>query len=106
MKAIARAFLLEPEFFATNSGHSFGTSSVTSLSGTVDFSLFSRYLSKLIRSKGVQIPVNTNAENIPKEASMPNERRAAISLNRFALKAAMVVIEVNRMALPTNLRVI
>jgi len=106
MNAIANAFLLTPDFFATNSGHSFGTSKVTSLSGTVFFSLFSKNWSKLILSRGVQIPVKTKAENIPNDASIPNDLSAAISLKRLALNAAIVVIDVSRIAFPTNLNVI
>ena len=55
---------------------------------------------------GTQSPVRRKAARIPIAASTPNDLSAAISENRFAENAAMVVIDVRRIALPTRLSVI
>ena len=69
---------------------------------SVDFFRDSIQSSTLTRMSGAHKPVRMKAANTPKAASIPNERRAAISLNRFAAKAAMVVNEVRVMARPTR----
>ena len=66
---------------------------------------FSNHSSNETLTSGAQIPVSRNAARTPSAASIPNDLRAAISLNRFAEKAAMVVSEVSIIALPTLLTV-
>ena len=52
---------------------------------------------------GTHKPVRTKAEKTPRAASIPNERRAGISETRLAEKAAIVVIDVSKIARPTRL---
>ena len=66
---------------------------------------FSNHSSNETLTNGAQIPVSKNAARTPNAASIPNDLRAAISLNRFAENAAIVVSEVSIIALPTLLTV-
>ena len=70
------------------------------------FFLLAIHSSILNRIRGTHNPVRRNAERIPRAASIPNERKAAISLNKLAAKAAIVVREVSIIALPTRLSVV
>ena len=70
------------------------------------FFLLAIHSSMLNLIRGTHNPVRRNAERIPRAASMPNERKAAISLNKLAANAAIVVREVSIIALPTRLRVV
>ena len=71
-------------------------------SDTVFLARLSSQSSTLTRIKGAHNPVNRNAARIPRAASIPKERRAAISLKRFAAKADIVVRDVSVMARPTR----
>ena len=74
--------------------------------GTVSLPFLCIHSSNETRTRGAHNPVSKNAANTPKAASIPNDLRAATSLNRFAANAAIVVRVVSIIALPTLLTVI
>ena len=89
-----------PERCVTLRSQSGFTSDLISFSS--DFlARLANHSSTLTRMRGDHIPVNKKAAKIPKAASIPKERRAAMSLKRLAAKAAIVVMDVRVIALPT-----
>ena len=89
-----------PEPWVTRLSQSGFTMDFTSPCSVLVF-LDSNQSSTLTRIKGAQRPVRMNAASTPSAASMPKDRKAAMSLNRFAANADMVVSEVSVMARPT-----
>ena len=103
--AIMTGLLPVPEVTATFCNNSF-LMNLRLTSGVVFFPLPSIHSSNETLTSGAQIPVSRNAASTPRAASIPNERSAATSLNKFAAKAAIVVREVSMIALPTRFTVI
>ena len=103
-RAMMAAFLRWPDPNVTCRSQSGLTMDFTSPC-SVDVLRDSSQSSTLTRMSGAHNPVRMKAAKTPRAASIPKERRAAMSLNKLAAKAAMVVSEVRVMARPTRDRV-
>ena len=101
MRAMRAAGFRWPEPWVTCLSQSGLTSDLTSPCSRL-FLRASSQSSTLTRISGAHKPVRMKAARTPSAASMPKERRAAMSLNRLAAKADMVVSDVRVMARPTR----
>ena len=100
-RAIIAAVFRWPDPRVTPFNHSGLTMDLISLWLVLVFRASSQS-STLTRINGAHKPVKMKAANTPSAASIPKERRAAMSLKRLAAKAAMVVRDVRVMARPTR----